>query len=219
MKRIFIIRHGEKADSTESDLGLTNQGVARAFLIPNLINSLIYTADYSFYVYANIKDGQPTSRSYYTAQLVTNKNYTCDKKTDIDQLVQLVVNDPTPNIFICWEHSVIPTIIERLIGVTVDYKALSKQLHKQLTSDVMKIKIKTSDIDNLQYCASDYLADNLKTRDYVVDPKRDVGYSLVFDIDYNSRKLEVYPGIIIDTEDADTEFTAKFYLAPKLSLQ
>lgn len=205
-KRIIIIRHGEepkqkKIDHIQTIIGLNNQGVIRASLMPEVIHALIGDRPYELHTYTHILNNEPTSRSYYTAQLLTPE-YLYDKSDDVEHLVNNIKQSASNIIIVCWEHTKIPKIIDRLISVKPDWDKTTKKIHGQLGKDTYEIKgeqkIDLKDI-TIKYCSDsiDILYENLHARDYYIKPKEDVGYSLIWDIDYDEKRYKVYPGYII----------------------
>jgi len=215
-KRIIIMRHGEKPDKAEftddeNYIGLTNQGAIRAFMMPTIVKNIIGSNPYSFYTYTHIINTEPTARSYYTGQLLSNRNTACDTSDEIDKLVQLVTADPSEIIIICWIHTRISDIINALIGISIDFDTICSNIYNNLPDEKTTVKIKLDQISAIQYCANNFLSDNLQGRDYDIKKKKDIEYALVFDIDYINKSYQVYPNIIIEADDKKT-YSVKMYV-------
>lgn len=213
MKRIIILRHGEKPDrheykDIESHLGLVNQGAVRAFLMPKLIKKLIGDEKYNFYTYTDSVSNIPTCRAFYTGQLLENRNDNFNKSSQTGELVNAISNDPSNTIIVCWEHDVIPDIIKQLINQDIDFKTVCKQVQKNKGEKRSEVTVSLDQLDGIKYCSDDYLKENKKARNYVIDKNDDVAYSLVFDI--NGSNLNVYLGMLV-VADGDN-FRAKFYV-------
>jgi hypothetical protein len=216
--RIIILRHGEEPDikkykDIESSLGLSNQGAVRALTMPELVNKLLNNEQYEFYTYTHLKNKEPTCRAFYTGQLLNNPKLKCDKSSDIKQLVADVVKSKFENIVICWEHSVIPDIINELIGIKPDYDKEAEKISSKLDTvfiETEKTIIKKLQLERIKYCAEDFTKENLNSRNDFIELKDDIEYSLIWDIDLEKKTYKVYPGYLIDKKK--NHFLVKKYI-------
>ena len=202
-KRIILARHGEQSkqkrvESIQSKIGLTDQGAVRASLMPELVNKLIGNEPYELHTYTHTYEDVPTSRAYYTSQLLAN-HVLYPKDDDLEQLVDNIKKSTAKNIIVCWEHSLISKIINLLIGQHPDWDHYAHKIGKQLGK-----KYKLKDTQNvilkkipIRYCADIFLKENLGSRKYYNKPKQDVSYSLVWDVDYDKKQYTVFPDYII----------------------
>ena len=146
---------------------------------------------------------EPTSRSYFTSQLLKNRNLSINKSDEVDQLVEDLKKETANNIICIWEHSVIPKIIHKLIGVSApDYDHTVSNISKQLGKEIplkSTQAINEDDIKNIQLCAKDFKKDNEKVNDHITTLKDDVAYSLVWDINFTKKSYTVYSGYLIES--------------------
>jgi hypothetical protein len=204
MKRIIILRHGEepinkKINHISSKIGLNSQGAVRALLMPEIINKLVDNDEYELHTYTHTFNDKPTSRSFFTTLLLQNK-ILYDKSSDIDQLVNNIKASKSNTIIICWEHLQIPIIIHKLIGISPDYNKISKTIYNNLSKNIKMIeeqKITYGDINNVSVCSHDYLEQNMRYCGNNIKKKRNVKYSLVWDLNLNNNSYNVYPSYII----------------------
>jgi hypothetical protein len=204
MKRVIILRHGEEPNTKsydETTIGLNDQGAVRALMMPELVQKLLGT-NYECHTYTHTIISQPTSRSYYTCQLLNNKVLVYNKSDDIDTLTDNIKKSENNTIIVCWEHKQIPNIIDNLIGKQqIDYNSVVSKI--QLNLDKYNL-IKTSyininDLAKIEYCADDFLKDNKKVRtNYIED---DMEFSLVWDINMDTNTYTTYPGYVITNSD------------------
>jgi hypothetical protein len=203
-KRILLVRHGEeqhqkRIEKIQTRIGLNNQGIVRTALMPELINKLIGNEPYELHTYTHLSKDEPTSRSYYTSQLL-HHSVLYDKSDDIHQLVHNIKNSQANNIIVCWEHCEMSRIMHELIDIKPDYDHNAKKIFKQLDKkfklkDITTIRLK--DVKHLKYCSNEFLKQNTDTRDYYIKPDEDVSYALVWDINYDDKTYKVYPDYII----------------------
>jgi hypothetical protein len=203
-KRIILCRHAnepkqKRIEHIQSKVGLNDQGAIRASLMPELINKLIGNAPYELHTYTHVYKNEPTSRAYYTSQLLANQ-VLYPKSDDFEQLVENIKKSTANIIVVCWEHCLISKIINLLIGKHPDWDHYTQKIGKQLgkkykVKETQKIALK--DISTIKYCADVFLKQNKGVRDYYIKPKQDVSYSLIWDVDYDKKEYTVFPDYII----------------------
>jgi len=203
-KRIILLRHCEqphqkKIEKIQSHVGGTNQGMIRTYLRPELINKLIGNETYELHTYTHTYKNEPTSRAYYTSQLLLHHTL-YEKSDDINELVENVKKSICKNIIICWEHEELCIIMNNLIGIKPTWSYVAKKMYNELGKKFKvkdKVKIELKDVEHLKYCASDFIKQNTKTRDYYTKPDEEIEYALVWDIDYEKKEYKVYPDYMI----------------------
>lgn len=216
MKRVIILRHGEEPNTKKYDettIGLNNQGAVRTLLMPELVQKILGT-DYECHTYTNTIKGQPTSRSYYTSQLLNNKISVYNKSSDINTLINNVKKSTNNNIIICWKHDKIPDIIDKLIGKQkINYKNVISDIQKNLNNYKLigTKKINTNDLIQIKYCSDNFTENNKNVRTNFISNNDDLGYSLVWDININTKTYTVYPGYLV-LHDNDNSFLIEQYV-------
>lgn len=204
-KRVLLCRHGNeckqhKIEHIQTRIGLSDQGALRAFFMPEIIASLIGDEPYEVHTYTNPENGVPTSRSYYTAQLLDNI-ILYDQSEDIKLLVENIKKSKAKNIIVIWSHYFIELIIEQLIGLKPDWEKWAKKIYKQLDKKYTLLaeeKIELCDVKFIKYSASAYLRENRKAREYYDKPKNDISYAIMFDVDYNNKTYDIFPTYLIE---------------------
>lgn len=222
MPRIIIVRHGEEPTSKsvkdiQSEIGLTLQGAVRAYLMPNLIKKLFGDKPFELHTYSHNKHGKPTSRSYYTSQLLHLSNNTViyDKSDEIDELVKGINNSKADNIVVCWEHSKIPVIINGLINTQPDYNECVQNIASKLNEKkVSNYTVQTDQLNHIQRCDPTVQSQNETVKYNHIDIKKDLEYALVWDVEYKGKHkshYDVYPNYLI-TPNNDTKDEIKEWL-------
>jgi hypothetical protein len=207
-KRIILLRHGEepkqkKIDKIQTEIGLNEQGAIRASLMPEIIEKLIGKEPFELHTYTHTVDDKPTARSFYTAQLI-EKKVLYPKSSDIDQLIENIKKSEAKIIIVCWEHKEQINIMKKLIDVDVDWNKIADKIYKKLGKKyTLKSKqtIELKDI-TMTYCSEHYIEHNTKVRDYIIKPKDDISYGLVWDIDFDNKSYKVYPNYLIKKKGA-----------------
>lgn len=231
IKRIIILRHGEQATKLnknikkeDSEIGLTNQGVIRAYYTPYLIDKLLHDI-YEVHSYTHDKGIGPVCRSYYTALPLMSHEKSeqfilYKRSSDIDKLIENIKNSKSKNIVIIWEHLQIPLILQGLLNLEKDkvpnYKEICKNIKKSLKNskcqdckdtlsikETIKIKPKINKkIKNITRCNYHFQQDNNKVCDEFI--KNDIPYSLVWDVKLYNDNLQdsynVYLGLLINNK-------------------
>jgi hypothetical protein len=203
-KRIILLRHSEepkqkRIEKIQTRIGLNNQGVVRTSLMPELIHKLIGNKAYELHTYTHPFKDEPTSRSYYTSQLLQHQ-VLYEKSDDIHHLVDNIKNSKANIIIIFWEHCEIPKVIHELIDIKIDWDHTSKKIYKRLNKKYKLVEKKTvslKDLKDIKYCADGFIKENIDTRDYYIKPNESIGYALVWDINYDKKEYKVYPNYLI----------------------
>ncbi len=214
-KRVILIRHGEEIDSRkvqkiESSIGLNHQGAIRAELLPNLVKALFGPeGSVAIHVYRHMKNGEPTSRSYYTAQkYVVSFEY--ELSTEIDKVVENICKSDRPNHLVIWEHHLIPHIIERLVGIEVDYTSAVEKIQRMAKKiEPTKIKVNVKDL-TVKYCASYREEENRKFRGYLTSKKRSWEFAVTWEI--KCGEVSVYPNFVTRSSGKKGRFKIRSYL-------
>lgn len=206
MKRIIILRHCEEPKQKKiahiaSEIGMTNQGAVRTFMMPKLVHKLINDDAYQLHTYTHTVDNEPTSRSFYTCQFLDKTNIVLyHKSADFHELVENIKASKAKTIIVVWEHLQIPKIIKLLIGKRINYEKTCKKIWKRMPK---KTSEKIS-LLNVTYCAESMIKKNKQVRDYYISFEDDLEYSLVWDIAFDEtgsmlikKSLSVYPGFLI----------------------
>jgi hypothetical protein len=198
MKRIFILRHVEepkqhKYAHISTEIGMTDQGAVRTSMMPELISRLVNGLPYQVHTYTH--GDPPVSRSFLTSQLLDADKVLYSKSHDIEELVNNVRTSQYTNIVIIWEHLVIPKIIHLLTGKEVSYDKAVKKCYKKITIKKQRKTTSIVGVPKLTFCNEIFLEKNKEARDYYINFRDDVAYSLVWDIQGHS--LQVYPGYLI----------------------
>lgn len=234
MKRVIILRHGEEPKSKKYDqstIGLNDQGAARTLLMPEIVEKIL-KADYECHTYTHNVKGTPTSRSYYTCQLLKNKVTVYDDSDEIDKLVNNIKKSANNNIVIVWKHKLIPDIINKLTAndkksnglkkiinklkkkeKKIDYDEIASNINKNLKNyDLLGTKkINVNELTQIKYCSDNVLQNNQKVRKEYIKNDDDIEYSLVWDINLESKTYKVYPGYLVLHEN-DNSYLVKQYV-------
>ena len=114
LKRVIIIRHGEKPDQGDN---LSCQGFNRALQLPDVLNKKFGTPNYIFVPSINTGKKTSTARMYQTiVPFAVKYNLDINTKYDVDDSKGLAANilkrDGT--VLLVWEHKHIDNILEAL---------------------------------------------------------------------------------------------------------
>src|SRR5438105_3207297 len=165
-KKVICLRHIEepknkKIAKIQAHIGMNNQGVVRTSLMPELVNSLTGGEIYELHTYTNPVNKIPTSRSYYTAQLllhdqeIAKKAVMYLKSDEIDKLVNNVLNSTSKIIIIIWEHVQMANIIKSLIGADIDYNKTAKEVYQNLSLRSQS-DVRLRDLSLITRCTDDF---------------------------------------------------------------
>lgn len=211
VKKVFCLRHIEepknkKISKIQTHIGMNNQGVIRTSLIPELVQSLTQNNPYELHTYTHPAFKYPTSRSYYTAQLllhdknISKNSVLYEKSDEIDKLVANVLNSKAEIVVIIWEHVQMTHIFRGLIGVDVNYNDIANDTYLKLGKEFPlkeKKTINLKDLPLIKRSSDTFLGKNLEVCDYHIEPKDDISYGLTWIIDIHEKKYEVCPNYII----------------------
>jgi len=220
-KRVIVIRHGEecrkkKIEKIQTKIGLTNQGAVRTSLMPEIIHKLVGDEPYELHTYTHMEHNEPTSRAFYTTQLLETTPMLYEKSDDIKQLVENIKKSKAKNIIVFWEHNLVCHIMHQLIGLKPDWEDTAKKIYKKLGKKYKlmdKVMVNLADLNEIKYCSDEFLKENMEVRDYYIKPSDDISYSLVWDIDYGNKSYKVFPNYIIKkVKDDENAFKVIKYL-------
>lgn len=206
-KKVICLRHIEepknkKISKIQTHIGMNNQGVVRTSLMPELIKSLTGGEIYELHTYTHPFNKIPTSRSYYTAQLllhdqeVAKKAILYLKSDEIDKLVNNVLNSTSRVIVIIWEHVQMTNIIKGLIGADINYNKTAKEVYQHLELK-SQFDVRLRDLPLIKRCSDDFLARNLSVCGYYIEPEEDISYALTWTVYPDEKRYEVAPNYII----------------------
>ncbi|AYV77785.1 MAG: hypothetical protein Edafosvirus1_116 [Edafosvirus sp.] len=202
MIKIVTVRHFEEESNKEykdisSHIGGTIQGAVRASLMPQLVHKLFGDEEYELHTYTNDVNNVPTSRSYYTVQLLKpaeKKLYS--KSSNVDDLIKAVKETKYKNVLICWEHGEFPDIIKGLCGVKTNYddtvNDLKKKNKKNRIYPTKTFKVATKDVLNIVRSAPEYVVQNDATKMDLVDDS--FAYSPIWQFTLNVKSVSVFAG-------------------------
>lgn len=116
LKRVIIIRHGEKPEQGDN---LSCQGLNRALQLPDVLNKKFGTPDYIFVPSINTGKKTSTARMYQTiVPFAIKYDLNINTKYDVDDAKGLVQDILKRNgaVLLVWEHKHIDNIL-RAFGV------------------------------------------------------------------------------------------------------
>jgi broad specificity phosphatase PhoE len=125
-KQIIFIRHGEK--TKDDPINLSNSGKLRANELVSYFqnSSIVNKPDIIIAMKQNHIDS--SNRPYETIKPLSDAyNITLINpynRDQVDELVTMIISLDNKNVLICWEHSVIAEITEKLIKKKFNYKHL-----------------------------------------------------------------------------------------------
>jgi hypothetical protein len=114
VKRVIIIRHGEKPDNGDN---LSCQGLNRSLQLPEVLHQKIGTPDYIFVPSINMGKKTSTARMYQTiVPFAVKYNMAINTKYDVDDTKGLAKDVLSRNgtVLVVWEHDHIDNIAKEL---------------------------------------------------------------------------------------------------------
>jgi hypothetical protein len=114
VKKIVIIRHGEKPDKGEN---LSCEGLNRALKLVTVLHQKIGTPDYIFVPTVNTGKSTHTARMYQTIiPFAVKYNLEINTKYEVKDAESLVLSIKEKNgtILLVWEHKAIENILQQL---------------------------------------------------------------------------------------------------------
>jgi hypothetical protein len=114
LKRVIIIRHGEKPDQGDN---LSCQGFNRSLELPDVLNKKFGTPDYIFVPSINTGKKTSTARMYQTiVPFAVKYNLNIDTKYDVEDAKGLAEDILKRNgsVLVVWEHKHIDNILKAL---------------------------------------------------------------------------------------------------------
>jgi hypothetical protein len=206
----LIFRHCEEPKQKRitdiaSKIGMTDQGAVRTSIMPKLVSDLIGNEPYELHTYTHTINDEPTSRSYYTTQLLKPASRILyDKSDDLKKLIANVQRSEAPIIVIVWEHLKIPEMIHHLLRTKKlpNYEKTTKQIWKKLGGKQYPLvqkyqKSLPTTADPIEYCSPEFTAENTDVRNYYIKAPDNIAYSIVWDLDLRTGVYKVHPGVLI----------------------